>query len=123
MVVRRLIEKDISSKKKKLEVETAEIAVEEYHFERYIDTDINIGLSSDVVLKRQEHGYNNIVNNNKGKTVGKIIRDNLLTFFNLLYFVITVLLCLAQSWNNLTFLPVIISNTIIGIVQEIKAKK
>jgi len=123
VVVRRLIEKDISSKKKKLEVETAEIAVEEYHFERYIDTDINIGLSSDVVLKRQEHGYNNIVNNNKGKTVGKIIRDNLLTFFNLLYFVITVLLCLAQSWNNLTFLPVIISNTIIGIVQEIKAKK
>lgn len=95
----------------------------EYVFERYLDVDINQGLSSEVVLGRQQHGYSNVVTDHLGKTVGKIIRDNLLTFFNLLYFVITILLCIAQSWNNLTFLPVIIPNIVIGIVQEIKAKK
>lgn len=95
---------------------------EEYHFER-INADINVGLSTDVVIKRKQHGYHNATNITKGKTIGRIIRDNLLTFFNILYFIITVLLCVARSWNNLTFLPVILSNLTIGIIQEIKAKK
>ena len=49
--------------------------------------------------------------------------SEIFTFFNLLYLIITVLLVIAQSWNNLTYLLVIIPNTVIGIVQEIKAKK
>lgn len=96
---------------------------EEYQLVRYLDPDIKKGLSSEVVLGRQKHGYDNVVDVNLGKTVGKIIRDNIFTFFNLLYLIITILLCIARSWNNLTFLPVIIANTVIGIVQEIKAKK
>jgi cation-transporting ATPase E len=114
--------KKVKTKKSKAELTEAEKA-EEYVFERYLNIDINQGLSSEVVELRQAHGYNNYVDSNRGKTVGKILRDNLLTFFNLLYFAITFLLCFAQSWNNLTFLPVIIPNIIIGIVQEIKAKK
>ena len=101
-----------------------EIVQEEvpYVFERYLDTDIKEGLDSEVVLLRQQHGYANVVEANLGKSIGKIITDNIFTFFNLLYLIITVLLIIAQSWNNLTFLLVIIPNTVIGIVQEIKAK-
>ena len=37
--------------------------------------------------------------------------------------VLTVLLCVVQSFRNLTFLPIIIANTLIGIFQEVRAKK
>lgn len=110
-------------KKEKQDKSSEEQVVEEYVFTRLLDVDINQGLTSEVAQKRLEHGYSNFVDSNRGKTIGKILRDNLLTFFNLLYFAITILLCIAQSWNNLTYLPVIIPNIIIGIVQEIKAKK
>lgn len=112
-----------SQEENKLNNKTEEDPNVEYIFERYLDVDINKGLSSDVVLGRQQHGYSNVTDSNKGKTIGKIIRDNLLTFFNMLYFIITILLCIAQSWTNLTFLPVIIPNIVLGIYQEIKAKK
>src|SRR5690554_3625028 len=108
---------------KETTTETEEIVQqEEYIFERFLDVDIKTGLSEDVVSARAEHGYNNVVEATSGKTIGKIFRDNLLTFFNLLYLVITVLLIIAESWSNLTYLPVIIANTVIGIVQQIKAK-
>src|SRR5690554_7326878 len=108
---------------KETTTETEEIVQqEEYIFERFLDVDIKTGLSEDVVSARAEHGYNNVVEATSGKTIGKIFRDNLLTFFNLLYLVITTLLIIAESWSNLTYLPVVIANTVIGIVQEIKAK-
>jgi cation-transporting ATPase E len=112
-----------SPKENKVENTTEVVPTPEYVFERYVDVDIHQGLSNEVVLGRQQHGYSNVSHTNMGKTIGKIIRDNLLTFFNMLYLVITILLCIAQSWNNLTFLPVIIPNIVIGIYQEIKAKK
>ncbi|HHU56128.1 MAG TPA: HAD-IC family P-type ATPase [Acholeplasmataceae bacterium] len=115
-------EKNIKTNTEIVAEEEKTEVVEQYVFER-INSDFKTGLTEDVVLKRQEHGYSNVADTNKGKTVGRIIRDNLLTFFNILYFVITVLLCVAQSWNNLTFLPVILLNLAIGIYQEIKAKR
>lgn len=43
--------------------------------------------------------------------------------FNLIFVVLAVLLCLVGSFRDLTFLPVIIANTLIGIIQEIRAKQ
>ena len=112
-----------SEDKENAEKISENVIEEEYVFERILDNNIKDGLSSEVAHQRQIHGYANIVEDKRGKTVGKIIRDNIFTFFNLLYLIITVLLVIAQSWNNLTYLLVIIPNTVIGIVQEIKAKK
>ncbi len=56
------------------------------------------------------------------KSVKEIILGNLLTYFNLVFAVIAVLLILVGSFRDLTFLPVIIANTLIGIIQEIRSK-
>ena len=58
-----------------------------------------------------------------GLTTAEIIRSNTFTYFNFIFLVITILLCLVGSFRNLTFLPIIIANTLIGIIQEIRAKR
>ena len=55
--------------------------------------------------------------------VEEIIVSNVCTYFNLIFLVITILLVAVGSFRNLTFLPIIIGNTVIGIVQELRAKK
>lgn len=65
-------------------------------------------------------------NKSKGmatKSTAEIIRDNVCTVFNLLNVIIAVALALVQAWSNLFFIFIIIVNTLIGIYQEIKAKK
>lgn len=57
------------------------------------------------------------------KSVKQIILSNLLTYFNLVFLVIAVLLILVQSYRDLSFLPIIIANTLIGVVQELRAKR
>lgn len=57
------------------------------------------------------------------KTTGQIIRENLCTVFNLLNFLIALSLALVKAWSNLLFLSIILVNTLIGIVQELKAKR
>ncbi len=91
--------------------------------ERYTVFDFQKGLTSEIVEKRKEQNLVNKIKIKQGKSIGRIIFDNIFTFFNLLYLAITILLILAKSWSNLTYLPIIIPNLIISIVQEIKAKK
>ena len=81
------------------------------------------GLSSAEVQQKIEAGKVNRTDISTGKTVKEIVRSNLLTYFNLIFLIITILLCVVGSFRNLTFLPVIIGNTLIGIVQEVRAKK
>lgn len=81
------------------------------------------GLTAAEVNARIEAGKINIADDSSDRTTGKIIRDNLLTYFNLIFLVITVLLCIAGAFRDLTFLPIIIGNILIGIVQELRAKK
>src|SRR5574337_73937 len=45
------------------------------------------------------------------------------SYFNLIFLIFTILLVLVQSYHNLTFLPVIVGNILIGIIQEIRSKK
>lgn len=82
-----------------------------------------LGLTSDEVRERVEKGLTNHADISTQKTVGQIIKSNLLTYFNLIFLILTVLLCIVGSFRNLTFLPVIIGNTVIGIFQELRAKK
>lgn len=52
-----------------------------------------------------------------------IIIKNIFTYFNAIFLGITILLLLAGSYRSLTFLPVVVANILIGIVQQIKVKK
>lgn len=81
------------------------------------------GLNDDEVDMRFERGLTNASDNSAGKTVKEIVISNTFTYFNFIFAVVTVLLCIAGSFRNLTFLPIVIGNTLIGIFQEIRAKK
>lgn len=85
--------------------------------------DYRKGLTGEQVQERIKNGCTNAPVKPPMKSCGDIIRDNIFTYFNMIFVVIAVLLCIVQSYKSLTFLPVIICNTIVGIVQEIRSKK
>ena len=82
-----------------------------------------MGLNENEVAARENAGLVNKAEISTDKSVKEIIRSNTLTYFNLIFFIIAVLLCVVGSFRNLTFLPVVIGNSLIVIFQEIRAKK
>ncbi|MDO4312071.1 MAG: cation-translocating P-type ATPase [Eubacteriales bacterium] len=80
------------------------------------------GLTAQQVQEHRLHGWTNVSVEPPAKTTKDIIRENTFTYFNLIFFVLSILLIIVGSFRNLTFLPVIIGNTLIGIYQEIRAK-
>ena len=86
-------------------------------------TDVKKGLSVKEVEKLTLEGKVNVSVGKQSKTIGQIVAGNVFTYFNLIFAVFAVLLALVRSYNNMTFLPVIVSNMLIGIIQEIRAKK
>lgn len=85
--------------------------------------DYKTGLTKKQVEQRQEEGLTNLAVDTSFKSVKQIIFENTFTYFNLIFLILGLLLCLVQSYKNLTFLPIVIANTVIGIVQEIRSKK
>ena len=81
------------------------------------------GLTSQQVQEHRLHGWTNKAVEPPAQTTREIIHENVFTYFNLIFVVLAVLLCLVGSFRDLTFLPVIIANTLIGIIQEIRAKQ
>ena len=81
------------------------------------------GLSSLEVAKRVKEGLVNIGSNVNTKSISKIIKDNLFTLFNLVNFILAGAIIYTGSFKNLSFMGVVLSNLIIGIVQEIRSKK
>ena len=89
---------------------------------RRFNADIRYGLNSDQVNEYFENGWSNEPVEPPSKSVQEIIQSNVFTYFNLVFAVLAALLILAGSFRNLTFLPVILANLFIGIIQEIRAK-
>ena len=85
--------------------------------------DVSTGLRQKQVQEYIRNGWKNDTTEPETRSVGSIIRKNLLTYFNLVFAVLTVLLIAAGSFKSLTFLPVVLANLLIGVVQEIRAKK
>lgn len=85
--------------------------------------DITRGLTRAQVEERISHDAVNHSVESPSKSGKEIICSNIFTYFNLIFFIIAVVLILVGSFRDLTFLPVIISNTLIGIVQELRSKK
>ena len=88
-----------------------------------LDPPAEQGLSSAQVKERLAAGLSNVSSVSGGRSAWEIIKDNLFTFFNLIFAVLAVLLIIAGSYKSLTFLPVVIANIVIGTVQELRAKK
>ncbi len=80
------------------------------------------GLTSYEVNERIELGHVNVSKEKSGKSYLSIIYDNLFTFFNLIWAIVTGVLLAFGSFNNLTFLLVVIPNLLIAIIQEVRAK-
>ena len=82
-----------------------------------------LGLTSAEVRERVERGEVNKADISTGMSTKEIVRSNVFTYFNLIFLIIAVLLIVVGSYRNLTFLPIIVGNTLIGIIQGIRAKK
>ena len=81
------------------------------------------GLSALEAEERLANGCGNVAIEPPTKTTGQIVRSNLLTYFNIVFFLLAACIIAVGSWYNLTFMPVVIANILIGIIQELRAKK
>lgn len=85
--------------------------------------DITIGLTSKEVNYQIEHNNINIDTTIPTKSVSTIILSNIFTLFNILNLCLGFIVFLTGSYKNLLFLGTVLTNTIISIVQELRAKK
>ena len=81
------------------------------------------GLTNEQVQERIAEGKVNANENPNTRTYKQIIRENTLTFFNFLNLVLLVLVLFVRSYKNSMFMGIILINTVIGIIQEVRAKK
>ncbi|MCH5151695.1 MAG: HAD-IC family P-type ATPase [Clostridiales bacterium] len=84
--------------------------------------DINEGLSELDVQLRKDAKLINRTRKVVGKSYLQIFASNIFTFFNLLGFIIFLLMLLVKQPANMMFIVIIAANTIIGIFQEIRSK-
>ena len=87
------------------------------------NTKHELGLTAQQASERLEAGYGNTPVESPTKTVGQIIKSNILTYFNLVFFVLAGFVIAVGAWRDLMFMPVVLVNMFIGIVQELRSKK
>ena len=90
---------------------------------RRFNKDINIGLTKDEVKYQIENGNVNKDTTIPTKSISTIILSNIFTLFNMLNLSFGVIVFLTGSYKNLLFLGTVITNTVISIIQELRAKK
>ena len=81
------------------------------------------GLSTQEAERRTRAGKANVLPDHSSQSVSSIICKNVFTYFNGIFFLLALLVILVGAYRNLTFLPVVIANMVIGIVQQLRAKK
>lgn len=80
------------------------------------------GLTHREVEERFQKGLDNVQVSSSTRTIKQIIKDNTFTYFNLIFTVLAVLLVIAGSFKDLSFMLVVLANTVIGIAQEVRSK-
>ncbi len=88
-----------------------------------LETNPETGLSSAQAQDRMDAGWGNLPIDPPGKTVGQIIKSNVFTYFNMLFFVLAAFVLVFGTWQNAMFLGVVFANIAIGIVQELRSKR
>ena len=87
---------------------------------------IDIGLDDIQLQERQENRLINRIKNSSEKSYFRIIFDNIFTFFNIIMIFLSIVLVITQGMKiitNLSFLLILLCNTVIGIYQECKCKR
>lgn len=88
-----------------------------------LETNPEAGLSSAQAQERVDAGWANLPIDPPGKTVGQIIKSNVFTYFNMLFFLLAAFVLVFGTWQNAMFLGVVFANIAIGIVQELRSKR
>lgn len=88
-----------------------------------VQVDSGIGLSAAQVQERFATHADNYKVESSTMSVSDIVKSNVFTYFNLVFLIITILLSIVGAWSDMMFLPIIIANTCIGIIQEVHSKK
>jgi cation-transporting ATPase E len=81
------------------------------------------GLTTAQARALAEAGWANRPVDSPTKSDRQIIRENLLTYFNLIFVVLAAALILVGDWKDMTFLFIVAANAVIGIVQQIRSKR
>lgn len=81
------------------------------------------GLTSGQAEERRRAGRGNVMDADEGKSLKKILYDNVFTLFNFLNFALAACLLLVGSYRNMLFIAVVIANILIGTIQEYRAQK
>lgn len=81
------------------------------------------GLTSKEVEALVRDGKTNSISKHSSQSVASIILSNVVTYFNAIFFGLAFLVIMVGAYRNLLFLPVVLANIIIGIIQQLRAKK
>ena len=82
-----------------------------------------LGLSSREAEERMRQGLYNEAVSSSTRTVQEIFKDNIFTYFNLIFTDLAVMLIVVGSFKDLSFMLIVFANTAVGIAQEIKSKR
>ncbi len=113
----KIEKKNFLKKKKEMIDEKQEVK----QIERY-NPDLNVGLSEEQIAERTSSMLLNTAKIKNSKSYLSIFVKNICTFFNLIWLIIAVALLVVGSYSDLIFIFVIVANTAIAIIQEIRAK-
>ena len=80
-------------------------------------------LTAAQAAQMMEAGYGNEEVASPTKSEKQIIRDNVFTFFNLIFIVLAGCLLVVGAFKDMMFIAVAVANTLIGIIQEIRSKR
>ena len=94
-----------------------------YEVSENISEELPLGLTGEEAGVLISKGLCNKSDTKAGKSYLKIISDNLFTFFNMIWAIVTAVLIAVGSYSNLTFLAVVVPNLLIATLQEIRAKR
>ena len=84
--------------------------------------DPKLGLTTAQASELLERGLGNEAVASNAKTTGQIIRENTLTFFNLVFVVLAALLVVSGNFRDMMFLGIAVVNSVIGIIQQLRSR-
>ena len=82
-----------------------------------------LGLTSAEAARLAAQGHANVDAGVKTRSVANIVRENICTLFNAVNLVLAIFVLFTGSFKNMLFMIVIVCNTVIGIVQEVRSKR
>ena len=104
-------------------IESEELRGESGFSDSSADSSAVRGLTNAEVEERKSRGLINEEVSSSTRTIKEIVKENVFTYFNLIFAVLAVLLIIVGQFKDLTFLLIVAANTAIGIAQEIRSKQ